>query len=89
MKKVESTLSFENQMYRVGIPWKSDARALPDNYEMALKRLENTEKRLKSHQTLNRHTTSALSSTSRRVMSQKFKSRSGQCQGGTFHTSQY
>ena len=47
MKKVESTLSFENQMYRVGIPWMSDARALPDNYEMALKRLENTEKWLK------------------------------------------
>ena len=38
MKKVESTLSFENQMYRVCIPWKSDTRALPDNYEMALKR---------------------------------------------------
>ena len=47
LKKVESTLSFENQMYRVGIPWKSDRRALPDNYEMALRRLENTEKRLK------------------------------------------
>ena len=47
MKKVESTLSFENQMYRVGIPWKSDTRALPDNYEMALRRLENTEKWLK------------------------------------------
>ena len=47
IKKVESTLSFENQMYRVGIPWKSDTRALPDNYEMALRRLENTEKRLK------------------------------------------
>ena len=34
-------------MYRVGKPWKSDARALPDNYEMAIKRLENMEKRLK------------------------------------------
>ena len=44
MKKVESTVSFENQMYRVGIPWKSDTRALPDNYEVALRRLENTEK---------------------------------------------
>ena len=47
MKKVENTLSFENHMYRVGIPWKSYTRALPDNYEMALRRLENTEKRLK------------------------------------------
>ena len=50
MKKVESTLSFENQMYRVGIPWKSDAHALPDNYKMTLKRKENTEKRLKKSQ---------------------------------------
>ena len=47
MKRVESALSFENQMYRVGIPWKSDTRALPDIYEMALRRLENTEKWLK------------------------------------------
>ena len=47
MKKVESTLSFENQMYRVGIPWKFDTPALPDNYEMAPRRQENTEKRLK------------------------------------------
>lgn len=47
MKKVESTLSFENQMYRVGLPWKSDTHALPDNYEMALRRLKSTEKRLK------------------------------------------
>lgn len=34
-------------MYRVGIPWKFDSRALPDNYEMAFRSLENTEKRLK------------------------------------------
>ena len=47
MKKVESTLLFENQMQRVGISWKSDTRELPDNYRMALRRLENTEKRFK------------------------------------------
>ena len=41
MKKVKSTLLFEKQMYRVGIPWKSDACTMPDNYKMALKRLEN------------------------------------------------
>lgn len=34
-------------MYRVSIPWKTNKPALPDNYEMALSRLENTEKRLK------------------------------------------
>ena len=34
-------------MYRVGLPWKTAHPALPNNYEMALRRLENTEKRLK------------------------------------------
>ena len=47
LKEVGSTLSFENQIYGVSIPWKSDAHALPDNYIMALRRLENTEKGLK------------------------------------------
>ena len=46
LQKVENTLFFENQMYRVGFPWKSNNSALPNNYEMALRRLENTEKRL-------------------------------------------
>ena len=46
MQKVENTLLFEKQIYRVGIPWKSNNSALPNNYEMALRRLENTEKRL-------------------------------------------
>ena len=47
MKQVENSLSYENQMYRVDVPWKTNDVALPDNYEMALSRLENTEKRLK------------------------------------------
>ena len=66
-------------MNRVSIPWKSDTRALPDNYEMALRRLENTEKRLEKFP----------NSMSRRVTPQKFKSKSGQGQGSTFHTSLY
>lgn len=47
MKKVENSLTYDNQMYRVGIPWVKYKPVLPDNYEMALSRLENTEKRLK------------------------------------------
>ena len=46
MQKVENTLLFENQMYRACIPWKSNNSALPNNFEMVLRRLENTEKRL-------------------------------------------
>lgn len=47
MKKVENSLTYDDQMYRVGIPWKTNKTELPDNYKMALSRLENTEKRLK------------------------------------------
>ena len=47
MKKVKNSLTYENKMYRVSIPWKMNKPALPDNYIMALSRLENTEKRLK------------------------------------------
>ena len=51
MKKAEQSIQFENNMYRVGVPWRSNERALPNNYKMALRRLENTEKKLTS----NRH----------------------------------
>ena len=47
LKKVERSITYGKQMFRVDIPWKCDEPALPDNYKMALKRLENTEKRLK------------------------------------------
>ena len=46
LKKVEKSIIYENQMYRVGIPWKTKAPDLKNNYQMALRRLENTEKRL-------------------------------------------
>ena len=47
LKMVENSLSYENHMYRVGVPWKTTNTTLPNNYDMALRRLENTEKRLK------------------------------------------
>ena len=42
----EKSLTYEDGRYSVGIPWKSDGTNLPDNMDMAFKRLENTEKRL-------------------------------------------
>ena len=47
LKKVERSITYAKQMYRVGIPWKCNEPALPDNHKMALQRLENTEKTLK------------------------------------------
>ena len=80
MKKVESMLSYENQMYRAGILWESDARSLQDNMIRTHKEMaENVPRRC-----TDMYVTNALSSTSRRVTSQKFKSRSSQCQGCTF-----
>ena len=46
MRKVDGSLHYDQNMYRVSIPWKEDKPMLPDNYSMALKRLQNTEKRL-------------------------------------------
>ena len=40
------SMSFDNGNCRVGIPWKEGKPTLPNNYEMAVRRLENTEKRL-------------------------------------------
>ena len=47
LKKVEKSITFRNMMYRVGVPWNCNEIVLPNNYNMALQRLENTEKRLK------------------------------------------
>ena len=46
LKKLEMSLRYDDKMYRVGIPWREDTTKLPDNYKMALQRLENTEKKL-------------------------------------------
>lgn len=47
LKRVESSLPYDKEMYRVSIPWKRNKPILPNNYEMAFSRLANTEKRLK------------------------------------------
>ena len=36
----------ENGRYSVGIPWKNEKSELPDNKQMAIDRLQSTEKRL-------------------------------------------
>ena len=45
LKKAEQSIQFEAGMYRVGGSWRGNEPKLPDNYKMALKRLENTEKK--------------------------------------------
>ena len=47
LQTAEHSINYENQMYMVGVPWKERQPVLPNNYDMALRRLENTEKRLK------------------------------------------
>lgn len=43
----ENTMKRKGNRYEIGLYWKSDDSDLPDNYETALKRLENTEQRLR------------------------------------------
>ena len=46
LEKLEESIKYVDGRYQVAIPWKDDEPALPNNYEMALRRLLNTEKRL-------------------------------------------
>ena len=47
LQTAEQCINYENQMFLVDVPWKERQPVLPDNYDMTLRRLENTEKRLK------------------------------------------
>ena len=46
LKQVQESTCFNKGRYEVEMPWKEDPRRLPNKYSMAVKRLENTEKRL-------------------------------------------
>ena len=46
LEKVQKSIKYVEGRYQVDIPWKNDEPELPDNYDMALRRLFNTEKRL-------------------------------------------
>lgn len=43
---VAETLIFEGGHYSVGLPWKTKDHDLPDNFTMAMHRLQNKERRL-------------------------------------------
>ncbi|XP_068749411.1 uncharacterized protein [Montipora capricornis] len=46
MENTQKSLKFMEGRYQVAIPWKKNATLPQDNYEMALRRLEGTERRL-------------------------------------------
>ena len=46
MENVNKSLKFVNGRYQVGVPWKENSPLLQNNYEMAFRRLQNTEQRL-------------------------------------------
>ena len=49
LQKTEESLTYSHGRFSVAIPWKESAPKLHDNYQMAVKRLENTEKRLRKN----------------------------------------
>ena len=48
-EKVEKSIKYVDGRYQVAIPLKDDKPELPDNYNMAVRRLFNTEKRLRNN----------------------------------------
>ena len=42
----EESITYNNKCYRIAIPWKENFTNLPNNMEMAEKRLQNLERRL-------------------------------------------
>jgi ABC-type Zn uptake system ZnuABC Zn-binding protein ZnuA len=46
MDQVQTTLTFKNGRYEIGIPWKKDKPEFTNNYELALSRLNNLERSL-------------------------------------------
>ena len=49
LEKVEKSIKYVDGRYQVAIPWKDDKPELPDNYSMAVRRLFNTEKKLRNN----------------------------------------
>ena len=47
LRKLENSISYIGERYKVGVPWKDNRPELPDNRHTALTRLCNTENKLK------------------------------------------
>ena len=67
LEKLEESIRYIDGIYQVAIPWKDDEPALPNKYEMALRRLLNTEKRLLKNSEIGGPIPTTLTSTLRRV----------------------
>ena len=46
LEALKKSIRFEDRRYEIGVPWKEEKPLMPGNYETALRRLQNTEKRL-------------------------------------------
>ena len=44
LEKAEKSITFSEGQYQIAIPWKEDKSQLPDNYKIALNRLQNLER---------------------------------------------
>ncbi|XP_053400438.1 uncharacterized protein LOC128557265 [Mercenaria mercenaria] len=49
IQSTEQAIKYNGNRYEVSLPWKVQTTELPDNFDMAYQRLENTEKRLKKN----------------------------------------
>ncbi|KAJ8038757.1 hypothetical protein HOLleu_16272 [Holothuria leucospilota] len=83
--KVKSTLVYKNGRYQVGVQWKGECNDLPDNKEMAIKRLENTERRLISNPVLGQAYSDVLNKYIEKGFIQKTETSESNSEGGKWY----
>lgn len=85
MKNVEKSMEYENQMYRVGILWKENKPTFPNNYGMALHRLENTETRLERSPDIATTYNQCIEQYIKKAIYERFQYMSSRDPSGTYH----
>ena len=85
VKRIKSSLTYENQMYRIGIPWKKNKLIqIITRWHTADWRIQRNDS--KGHLTSHMHTASALTNLSRKGMSERFKRMTSLLRSGTYNT---
>ena len=87
VKLVQDSMQYKDGQYEVRISWKRDPECLPDNYDIAVKRMMNTERKLLRDDKIANSTTRLLKVISTKVMSKFWtKILKLKVRNGIFHT---
>ena len=87
VKLVQDSMQYKDGQYEVRISWKRDPECLPDNYDIAVKRMMNTERKLLRDDKIANSATRLLKVISTKVMSKFWtKILKLKVRNGIFHT---